>query len=281
MKSLMLFFTLAFSAVLGQAQNWTNSDHNLVALAQTDQYLNLFIKTDFSSQYSGEELNDFIIALHTKRASFKRDRDFLHYLFFKTHRKLLKQYVEYCPFDALIKSGTYNCLTGTALYAVLLHHFNFEYEVIETNYHIFLIVNSAESKILFEATDPVTGFVESSHEIQTRISNYKESQIIKSNKENSYYRYDYSLYNSVNMEQLLGLMYYNLAIDAYNKHDLSRSVNYLYQSAKLYQSPRIDSFSKIILLTVAEQNLTIPEKEVCLKKIQLLRGKMPGLTSAK
>ena len=128
-----IFIAIAFLPGLGFTQNTGVCEPTSTALVRTNNYLNLFIKTDLYSRYSGQEINDFIIKLEEKKLSSKNDKEFLHYLFYKTHRKLLKQYTEYCPFDALIKDGTYNCLTGTALYAVLLNHFNFEFEVIKLN----------------------------------------------------------------------------------------------------------------------------------------------------
>lgn len=273
----VIFLIIVFMPVWGFTQaSWVNNK----PYSQTEQYLNLFLQTNVSS-YSGVEVNGFISKLEGKKLSFKRDKDFLHYLFYKTHRKFLKRYAEYCPFDALLKNGTYNCLTGTALYALLLDHFNFEYSVIETNYHIFLMVKTSDDdEVLFEATDPLDGFVDSNQEIQARINIYKQNKILKNSDDKMYYRYNFDLYNTVSMEELLGLMYFNLSVDAYNNHDVSKSINYLDQSVKLYQSARIKNFARIILLTVAKQDLSTIEKETCLKKIQLLQKKMPGLASA-
>src|SRR5688572_8907569 len=94
------FLIIAFLPVLGFTQA---TMVNNKPLPQTEHYLTLFIKTDISSSYSGIEVSDFISKLEAKRFSFKHDEDFLHYLFYKTHRKFLKRYTEYCPFDALLK----------------------------------------------------------------------------------------------------------------------------------------------------------------------------------
>ena len=248
--------------------------------SKTKNYITQFLKTDQSDLLSTEKISAFINKLDEKKSSFKNDHDFLHYLFVKTHQKLLKNYTEYCSFSALVKDGTYNCLTGTALYAILLDQMGIDYKIIETNYHIFLIASTTKGEILFEATDPINGFVDSEKKIEQRISTYKQNEIVTADQSKSYYKYSFSLYNTVSMTQLLGLMYYNLSIEAYNQHTLTSSINYLDQAVKLYQqSPRIEAFSKIILLTVSEGNVTASEKEVCLKQIQSLRKKMPGLAS--
>ena len=271
---------LLFFPLLGFSQGSLDNSTGLSSsLSKTEYYLNLFFKTDLTSAGSSDEITSFISKLETRRNSFRSDKDFLHHLFVKAHQKLLKRYTQYCSFNALTDDGTYNCLTGTALYALLLDHFNFDYKVIETNYHIFLITKTSKGDVLFEATDPVNGFVDSSPEIKKRISMYKENIIQNANSDKTYYRYQFNLYNTVGLDQLLGLMYYNLSIDAYNKQDFTSSINYLDQAVKLYQSPRIEEFSKIILLTLTARDLDKSEKEICLKKIQSLRKKMPGLAS--
>lgn len=277
----LLGLAMFLGATVGFSQNLEVKEPvTQIGLSKTLHYLDLFIKTDHSSTRLSAEVNPFIKKLEAKKASFKSDKAFLHYLFYKTHHKLLKQYVEYCPFDAFLKDGTYNCLTGTALFSILLTHFNIDYKIIETNYHIFLIAHTTKGNVLFEATDALSGFVDSDTEIQARINTYKENQLAKTKGDKSYYQYGFKIYNTVSMEQLLGLMYFNLAIDAYNKRDLLMSVNYLYQSANLYQSPRIEDFSRIILLTADEQDLVKIENEGSLKKLQFIQKKIPGLTSA-
>ena len=247
---------------------------------KTNYYISQFLKTDQSDFISTEKISSFISKLDEKKGSFKNEHDFLHYLFVKAHQKLLKNYTEYCSFSSLIKDGTYNCLTGTALYAILLDHVGVEYKIVETNYHIFLIASTSKGEILFEATDPINGFVDSSKKIEQRISTYKQNEILTADQSKNYYKYSFNLYNTVSMSQLLGLMYYNLSIESYNRHELPSSISFLDQAVKLYQqSPRIEAFSKIILLTVSEGNVTASEKEVCLKQIQSLRKKMPGLAS--
>src|SRR5688572_21667209 len=57
-----------------------------------------------------------------KRSSFKNDQAFLQFVFNKTHRKFLKNFEAYSTFGELLKDGSYNCLTATALYALILEH---------------------------------------------------------------------------------------------------------------------------------------------------------------
>jgi hypothetical protein len=271
-----LLIVVLFSGFQCVAQKST-LQNPFINLSKSDYYLNLFSATDSVSSES-DKLENLIANLEVHRDRFNTDRAFLRHLFTKTHHKILRNYVEYCSFNATLNEGDYNCLTGTAVYAILLTHFNIGFKVIETNYHIFLIADTAEGEILFESTDPIGGFVDNSAAILKRTSVYRENKITSANADNSYH-YNFSMYNSVSMEELLGLVYYNYSIDAYNHKHLMLAVNYLDKASCFYQSKRIDELSKIILLTVEEGKINTTEKEICMKKISSLRKKIPILAS--
>jgi hypothetical protein len=247
--------------------------------SKTEYYLNLYSRTDLSQPSSHQKFIALISALEAKKNTFRNDEDFLHYVFKKVHQKILKNYTAYCSFNALAKDGTYNCLTAIAAYALLLDHFNVDFKIIETNYHIFIIVNSSARQILFESTDPLDGFVSSPIEINKRINTYKQNLRIGNFNNRNYYRYSFDLYHEVNLDQLAGLMYYNLAVDAYNNKAFDASINYLDKTIKFYQSVRVEEFSKVLQLVIAESNFNGDTNAICLKKIQALRKKMPAFAS--
>jgi hypothetical protein len=267
-----------FVPILGLAQDqFAPASGNKVSA-----YFTAFSQAEGINSVSTENIQGFIKKLESRRSSFRNDRNFLHYVFTKTHQKFLKNYREYATFTQLTSSGTYNCLTGTALYALILEQLSFKYQIIETNYHIFLLTDSQGGKILFEATDPLKGFASSQSEIEKRIESYKKNTFTQTAGDKIYYRFNTSLYNTITMDGILGLMHYNLAIEAYNTQDLPACVSHLDKAIKLYQSPRIEEFSKIIHLTILESKLELSVKESCLKKIQSIRRqKMPVVASTK
>jgi len=251
--------------------------NNLLSSDKSNYYIKLFSRPD--NKFTTERFNTFITKLEVKRRESTNDQAFLKHLFVKTHQRILKNYTEYCTFNAVFDNGTYNCLTGTAIYAILLDHFDIDFKIIETNYHIFLIANTSEGDILFESTDPLNGFVSKKDAIEKRIKKYQENILAGNNDGKDKYQYTFNLYNAVSMEQLLGLLYYNYSIDAYNHKEILSSINYLDKAARFYQSQRIEEFSGIILLTVEEGKVDSSEKEICREKINSLRKKMPLLAS--
>ena len=243
-------------------------------------YVNLYTQIDAPPR-SSTSLAVFVDKLEQKQASFKHTSKFLEFIFNKTHQKFLRNFSEYASFREMLDNGNYNCLTGTALYALLLEHFDIRYQIIETNYHIFLVAQTDKGPILFETTDPASGFVTNPEQIKNRIAGYKQNSIQAGGSSKTYYRYNFDLYNSVNLDQVLGLLHYNLSIVAFNAKDLTRSIHHLGKAMELYQSPRFEEFSKIILLTIMEGNLDSSEKERCLENIRALYKKHEVVTASR
>lgn len=264
MKGLVLIF---FLPILALAQDVTFTSQPTSSL---HRYLELYSTTD-EQIAATDELLAFVDKLSVKKGSFKTDKAFLNHLFAKTHQRFLRNYKEYSSFNELLDKGYYNCLTGTALYAILLDHFEFPYQIIETNYHIFLMVETSAGDVLLETTDPASGFTDSKSEIEKRIHVYRQNEIQKANKDKRYYHFSFDLYNDVNLDEMLGLLYYNQAIKAYNNHQWVNSIAYLEKASAQYRSPRLEEFSRIILLSLAESKLDPSLKENYIRKIQTVR----------
>jgi hypothetical protein len=244
-------------------------------------YLNAFAIADGETSASSDKFVAFLDKLSSKKNSFKNEAFFLGRVFTKTHQRFLKQFRPYAHFDELLAEGSYNCLTGTALYALILEHLGFNYSIVETNYHIFMLVESSEGQILFEATDPLHGFVTNAGDIEKRIAEYKQNDLVAANNGKTYYEYRVSLYNTINLDGLLGLMHYNLAVEAYNSHNLASSVEHLSKAAGLYNSPRIDEFSRIILLSLQEGKIDPLMKESLLLKLRSIKSQGKIVASRK
>lgn len=209
--------------------------------------------------------------LESKKPAFRKERDFVRFLFVKTHQRFLKQYTEYVPFDQLFDDGTYNCLSATILYSLLLTHFNIDHDVIETNYHIFILATTRQGQVLIETTDPLNGFISAETEIATRLEKYKNDNVITANANAVQYRFSFNLFNIVSMHELQGLMHYNDAVELYNRQSLEASIKNLYQAYMFYSSPRIEEFARILLLAVQESDFNNQQKLRYTRLLQNIR----------
>lgn len=235
-------------------------------------YLGLYTASNGSS-VSSAGFKQFVTRLENKRASFSSDHDFVAYLFNKAHQKVLRHYKAQTTFDKLLTRGQYNCLTGTAVYAMLLSHFEIPYNIIETNYHIFILAETSQGRVLLEATDPLNGFADQPAAIEKRIQGYRKNEIDPAYADKKHYRFSFDMYNEVTLDQLLGLLHYNLAIEHYNQGEIQAAISHVDQALELYSSPRIEEFTRVMQYAVVGSALEQPLKVFYVKKIQSLRKK--------
>ena len=69
--------------------------------------------------------NEYVADLASKRNKGLADEDFLSTLYYKTHKKFLKNYRAYSSFGEVLQEGKYDCLSATVLYTLLLEAFDF------------------------------------------------------------------------------------------------------------------------------------------------------------
>ncbi|QOI96636.1 MAG: hypothetical protein HRU69_03650 [Flammeovirgaceae bacterium] len=240
----------------------------------TERYLATFLATSGNAG-DHEQFIRHLNYLQGKHHKFRSESAFVRHIFTSTHRKFLKHFNAQATFGLLFKDGSYNCLTGTILYSLILSDFNIRHQVIETNYHIFILVNTEVGELLLEATDPINGLVIGADEISKRMRAYKATAPTLTTAADDYMHYDFSfdLFDTVTIEELAGLLYYNLAIEAYNKQNLAQAVFYLNESISRYSSPRIEEMARLLLITVHESNLNASEKSRFKKALQAIRYK--------
>lgn len=254
---------------------WGQEDHAKVAKsgAAIDHYVQSFNQVD-GLNTPVPDISGFVKRLENKDTP-KNNFKFCKTLFNKTRQEFLSRYSQYASFGETLITGKYNCLTGTALYALLLHHFDIPYTIIETNYHIFLLASTEDGPVLFEATDPVYGFVTDPQKIEQRIQQYKTNDGGVPMDGKKYYAYEASLYRQVDLKQLRGLLHYNVSIEAYNRQDFQTAIHHLDKAIDLYNSPRISEFSAILLSAVLESKLEERTKGVYIDRVQSIRKKLP------
>ncbi|HEX5170345.1 MAG TPA: hypothetical protein VFW11_14305 [Cyclobacteriaceae bacterium] len=234
-------------------------------------YLEKYLETNGANNEAAVDFLSVLDKLEVKRGIQKNDIEFLRFVFNKLHKKFLKHYNDYVPFSELFYSGTYNCLTATTLYALVLDHFGYNYKVVETNYHIFLLVKTSDRDILLETTDPQSGFVDRETMIEEKIKQYRENKIEETSSNKTYYHFQFDLYNQVDLNELIGLLYYNQSVAAFNRNRMDEAVNALDKAASYYKSQRIEEFSRVILLTLIQSNLESSTKQLYVDKVKSLR----------
>ncbi|MEJ0055154.1 MAG: hypothetical protein WDN75_05535 [Bacteroidota bacterium] len=230
----------------------------------------LFATTDVSvvqKEALKAEIESFVQPLLSSGLS---EQKLLRKTFARLHSSYLKKYEAYADFNEAFSSGKYDCLTATALFSHVLGKLNFSYEIIETNYHIFLMVQTSDGQVLLETTDRWDGFVTDKEAIAKRIGGYRNNRIsvTSDNSKKQFVEYSFNLYQQISSEKLTGLLYFNQAVKAFNRQDLAASARLLEKANALYESPRCGELGLVLIRTVLESSMDEKAKGSCLTHLK-------------
>ena len=226
-------------------------------------------------QYEDKYL-DYLGYLSEKKEKGISQEDFLRLLYYRTHKKFLKQYTAHTSFASLLESGNYDCLSATILYALMLHEFGFDFQIAETDYHIYLIVESGEGRIMMESTDPLNGFISDEEEINARIREINDrneslsEQYLTFQEENRYFS---------SFFKLTGLLYFNASVEEFNNNNIIAAVDQL-EKARFYDdAKRFKTFGKFLARELVS-NQDIDEDTRTRYLIKLTRFLNSGIITA-
>ena len=175
--------------------------------------------------------------LTKKQKQYRNKRDFVQYLYYFTHRKLLKKYDQYASLSATLTKGLYDCLTATAVYSILLTELSIPHAVVETNYHIYILVYpDSEGEILLETTDPANGFITAASKIEYLKSAYKQAN---DEQEIGQADININIERRLQDKELIGLLFYNQSVNELNKGNWHLADELANQAIKYYPNIRI------------------------------------------
>jgi hypothetical protein len=174
---------------------------------------------------------------------YRNDIRKLYALFMKTHSRFLHSYVQYTGIEGLA-NGRYDCLTATSLFADILSKSGYTYNIVETNYHIFIVVNTKDGDVILETTDRLGGFINDEKKKGEVISDYKKNVLAAATP--SHYRYSFNLFKTIDTNQLAGLLYFNQAVKAFNAEKWEECSEKLSAASQTTSSPRVAELSAIL-----------------------------------
>jgi hypothetical protein len=209
------------------------------------EYLNLALtaNTEKPSEFVKDYIdtyNSFARDLNTTEfKKLKTDKQ-IKLLYKKVHSYFFKKYNLNTNFESIFKNGDYNCVTATTLYALLLYHFNIPFQIKETATHVFIVALPESKSILLESTDPKIGFFEYNQAFKEKFVDYLVAEKLVSSKEVAdqgielVFNKNYFTQQSINLSQLIGLMYYNNAVSKIESGDFKSASDQLLKSYYLY-----------------------------------------------
>jgi len=205
--------------------------------------------------YFDKSFSDFLGSVKSRNSS---DKKLVKRLFVKAHADYLKNYKAYSQLDDVFEKGNFDCLSGTYFLAASLDTLGLNYKIFETNYHVFLMVETRRGEILVESTDRDNGLVMDKMMIKEKLAGYQE---IRTSQSGEMYLSKLRMFREILPSQLPGLLYFNRAVETFNKNRFTESCLYLEQAWKIYDNPRIEAFAPILMRSIEASELDNQTKE--------------------
>lgn len=256
--TILFFVILLTNSFFSQADPYASEKPRSITL--TLDSLNFFYYR--SVKIADSEADDHIERLQKHIQKFKRKLDrqgsteyLLSTIFFKTHDRFLKQYKDVVSYDELIAEGTYNCISGTALYVTILSSLDIPYSIYETEDHVFLMVEVDDKRYLMESTDPLNGFISDEKVIASHMAGFtddfsSQDLLQVGSGDTGYNRF--GLKRIHGLAALASLQYYNEAVLLFNEGKLSEAYRLALLGHGLYPSDRLVRCMNTVLDAIVE-----------------------------
>lgn len=253
-KALLTWFILAGLVLVSRSQEILLIPENLHFQSETERNFwksgesNSFLlfKAVKAEQTGSEQAWLGVVEdLDFKVSRKKSDLQFIRQIFEKTHQKLLKKYEQHSTFNSMLNEGKFDCVSGSAALSLLLDRYGFDFDIIETDYHVFIVVDLEGKKVILESTLPIGGMITSATEVNKYLESYKPEKFTPLNSLNQGLAgpdidfANHSIFRKVNLKQLAGLQYYNDAIVHFNSQAFGLAIDQLSKAYLLYPSDRI------------------------------------------
>lgn len=248
--AILLFFA-SFIVPTAQAQSTTNyysssfEEKTLNAIADSinTNPLDLFYAAEYDSvgyTQMKEELEKMVTELKVMNLGKKSLKKQIKTIYNIIHSKWFKKYEEGAMFGDIISNGNYNCLTASAIYALVLRELNYNYVIKHTTNHVYIVVNPETEMIKMESTNPLDGVLFYDKSYKEMVVKYLKNNKLISEEEfktksidelfNSYFLKDIT----ISLTQLGALHYYNQGVNCSEREDYDQAAVAYEKAYNLY-----------------------------------------------
>ncbi|WP_417599989.1 hypothetical protein [Owenweeksia hongkongensis] len=218
-------------------------DHSL----GNPNYLELLVAASGNSSESDyvlvrSKLDELIDELNTSRFEGYSGSKKIKKIFNLIQEELLMKYQLENQFLEVFKSGKFNCVSSTAVYALLLDNFNIPYQIIEVPEHVYLIAQPDGQSIVMEGTDAQDGYLKLTENVVNRqLGTLVSMKVISEEEMDSPDLGNVidELYpsESIGLEKLVAIQYYNQSIYDYENEQYLVAYENALKANHLFKNP--------------------------------------------
>ena len=204
-----------------------------------------------------DKFNETLIEIRKSDSYKKKNDKKIKFIYQTVHNRFLTKYEIENRFFEIVKTGYYNCVTATALYALFFEALDIPYVIKEEPTHVYLVAYPNSDNILIETTAPITGFFAFDTEFKSKfINNLKNQKVIgsaevtSSNIEELFSKYYFGKEN-ITLTQLIGIHYLNDGLFKRDHRDIAGAYEQIKKGYLYYPNAR----SEYLLMSLTAEHL--------------------------
>jgi tetratricopeptide (TPR) repeat protein len=257
---LLLLLMSSYAATPDSSLFTTEFEHRMFNSLTNSTHIDsidLFIALSYTSS-SKDKVYRFSDALKAKISEYPVSKK-LKTVYKAVHDEFFTKYSLESNFNEIFLNGNYNCLTASALYAIILDRLGIKYIIKQTPAHVYIIADPSNTGYLIETTLPGEKIVQFDDRFKNNYIEYLHNNKIIADSEfrnssvdvlfEAYYFQD----KTVSIKELAGLHYSNYGIFRHNKSDYTAALVNFEKAELLYPDQLIRFLKNNALLNVLDQ----------------------------
>jgi hypothetical protein len=177
----------------------------------------------------------------------------------KVRERFLSNYKYVSPFHHIFESGQYNCVSATALFALVLEELNIPYAIQEQPTHVYIMAYPNTKAISVEMTASKDAYYLPSRKNVSKAINtlidlgLTTPEKVRQQGEFTVYNAFYNTNSVVDLRQLGGIQYFNEAIVSVNENHFSKAFENICKAEQLYNVEKTRLFKRELLTTLLQE----------------------------
>lgn len=206
-----------------------------------------------------QQFDAFISELKASKILKQSEEKLIRSLHKKVHERFLTRYRTLIDFNQIFVNGEYNCVSSTALFALVLEELEIPFYVQEQPGHVLIMAYPNTSNITVEMTTVKNAFVIPPRKnINRAIENLLELQLVTPKEVSTMgdvqvYDLFFNKRSKLTINQLIGIQFLNHAITSADNDQIEQSLSYICKAERFYEEYRTKIFKSEVLLGLVEK----------------------------
>ncbi|NOQ28103.1 MAG: hypothetical protein GQ564_22295 [Bacteroidales bacterium] len=226
--------------------------------------LNLFLAIDENISNEDAKLNREVYLkiysdLALKKIESKKINKKIKLSYSNVHKQFLKKYSDNEYFPEIFKTGKYNCVSASMLYALVFNELKIPYKVKASSSHVYLVANPGSKSIVIETTNPNFEKAIFNGEFKQNYVNYlRTSKLIsdseyKNKSTEEIFEEKFKEVKDAKYYNLPGFQYYNKAFFKLQNNDIEAALTLSQKAYYFYPDNQVKTLLYMALLYKIEK----------------------------